>query len=382
MTQPDQFTHAAPLSELRIDLDALAANWLFLKSRLGAGADCAGVVKADAYGLGAVPVTRALYAQGCRHFFVAHVGEAMEILPLLEDLRTAATADRAQIYVLNGPRGMTARDMAAAGLTPVLNSVEDIFYWLEKASDAPAVLHIDTGMNRLGLSTSDLDRDDVLAAISKLNLRYVMSHLACGDEPAHALNARQLAAFKQAAVRLGRPLRLSLANSSGIFLGGDYHFDLARPGCALYGINPVPSNNPMRPVAALSARIVQIRAVPAGETIGYGASYTVPETSNSGIKIYATLSLGYADGFLRSVSGRGAVYINGQRCPLVGRVSMDSIVADVSDLATPPKTGDMAEVLGASQSVDALAADAGTIGYEILTSLGRRYTRIYTGTTI
>ncbi len=380
MTQPQTLSYTAPLAQLTVDLDALSANWLSLKSRLAAGADCAAVVKADAYGLGAIPVTRTLYTQGCRHFFVAHAGEAMEIAPVLDDIRTAASADRAQIYVLNGPRGMPVAEMVAAQLTPVLNSIDDVFYWAEAAGGAPAVLHIDTGMNRLGLSISDLDRPEVVAVIGKLNLRYVMSHLACADAPTHPLNARQLENFKIATRKLGRPLRLSFANSSGIFLGADYHFDLARPGCALYGINPVPGTNPMRAVARLDATILQIRQVPAGETIGYGASYTVPAASNSAIKTYATLSLGYADGFLRSLSGRGAVYINGQRCDLAGRVSMDSVVADVSHLPTPPKAGDSAEVLGPNQSVDALATNAGTIGYEILTSLGHRYARTYTGT--
>lgn len=368
------------LSELVIDLDAVAQNWLTLKSRLQAGADCAAVVKADAYGLGATRVARRLYEQGCRHFFVAHALEAAEITPTLVDAASMATADRARVYVLNGPWGMAAGDMAAAGFIPVLNSLDDLRYWAEAAPGAAAVLHIDTGMNRLGLSVRDLDAPDLDALLSKIDLRYVMSHLACADAPSHPLNAEQREAFERAARRLKRPVRLSLANSAGILLGGDYHYDLARPGCGLYGINPAAGANPVRGVVTLRARIVQLRQPAVGETIGYGATYTVTPDTNNAIKTYATLALGYADGFLRSLSGRGSVVIGGVACPLAGRVSMDSVVVDVSHLAPAPQIGDWAEVIGPHQLVDEVAAMAGTIGYEILTSLGRRYRRIYKGT--
>ncbi len=367
--------YTQPLSELVIDLAAIAQNWLDLKRRLAAGADCAAVVKADAYGLGATRVAGHLYDQGCRHFFVAHAGEAAEITPTLVARATMATADRARVYVLNGPYGMTVRDMVAAGFIPVLNTLGDVQMWAEQADGAPAVLHIDTGMNRLGLSLSDLEHPKLADWLKQFDLRYVMSHLACGDEAGHALNATQLARFTQAARTLGRPLRLSLANSAGIMLGGDYHFDLARPGCALYGINPqsgVP--NAMRGVVRARARITQIRDIAAGETIGYGATYTVPAPAK-----YATVSVGYADGYLRSLTGGGVVVINGQRCALAGRVSMDSVVADISHLKTAPVAGDWAELIGPDLPVDEVAAMAGTIGYEILTSLGQRYVRRYAG---
>lgn len=367
--------YTQPLNELVIDLAAIAQNWLDLKSRLAAGADCAAVVKANAYGLGATRVSGHLYDQGCRHFFVAHAGEAAEITPTLIARATMATADRARVYLLNGPYGMSVADMVAAGFIPVLNTLDDVRYWVERANGAPAVLHIDTGMNRFGLSLADLDTPDLPALLSRFDLRYVMSHLACADEAQHPLNAQQLEKFTQAARKLGRPLRLSLANSGGIMLGQDYHFDLVRPGCGLYGINPqsaVP--NAMRGVVSARARITQIRDIKAGETIGYGAGYTVPVAGK-----YATVAVGYADGYLRSLTGKGAVAINGQRCALVGRVSMDSVVVDLNHLQAPPAVGDYAELIGAHLPVDDVATMAGTIGYEILTSLGQRYARRYLG---
>ncbi len=367
--------YTQPLSELVIDLTAIAQNWLDLKSRLAAGADCAAVVKANAYGLGATRVAGHLYDQGCRHFFVAHAMEAAEITPTLIARATMATADRARIYVLNGPYGMPARDMAAAGFIPVLNTLDEVRYWAAHGGGAPAVLHIDTAMNRLGLSVTDLDAPDLAVLLKAFDLRYVMSHLACADEVQNPLNAQQLGRFTQAARKLGRPLRLSFANSGGIMLGADYHFDLVRPGCGLYGINPqsgVP--NAMRNVVTARACITQIRDISAGETIGYGASYTVARQAK-----YATVAVGYADGYLRSLGARGSVVINGQRCALAGRVSMDSVVVDISHLQTPPAVGDYAELIGAQLPVDEVAALAGTIGYEILTSLGQRYARRYLG---
>lgn len=364
-----------PLCELVIDLDAIARNWFALVSRLAPGADCAAVVKADAYGLGALRVAGHLYDHGCRHFFVAHAAEAAEIAPVLSARATMATADRARIYVLNGPYGMTARDMALAGFIPVLNTLDEVRFWAEEADGAPAVLHVDTGMNRLGLAAADLEHPALAGWLARFDLRYVMSHLACADDADHPMNAAQLARLGAAVRRLGRPVRLSLANSGGIMLGSGYHCDLVRPGCALYGINPRPGQpNAMQEVVQARARITQVHDIAAGETIGYGASYTVPRAGK-----YATVSVGYADGYLRSLTGRGAVAIGGQRCPLAGRVSMDSVVADVSHLAEPPVAGTWAELIGPALPVDEVAAMAGTIGYEILTSLGRRYVRRYLG---
>ena len=352
-----------PLCTLDVHLDAVARNWLYLKKKLKNGTDCAAVVKADGYGLGALEVSRALYAQGCRHFFVAHVDEAVAVRAVVQD---------AAIYVLNGPWGMSAADFIRQGFIPVLNSLEDIVYW--KGQAAPCVLHLDTGMNRLGLSEKDvqsLSRHD----LEEMNIRYVMSHLACADEQQHAKNPEQLEKFKRLSEALQRPFRLSLANSGGIFLGEAYHFDLVRPGCALYGINPAgASQNSMQNTITLKGRVLQTRDIPAGETVGYGARYKIASPVRS-----ATVSIGYADGYLRSLTGTGAVFIHGQRCAVIGRVSMDSIIVDVTACPQPVTCGDWAEIIGPHQSIDDVAAQAGTIGYEILTSIGKRYKRTYTG---
>lgn len=349
---------ASPLSTLEVHLDAVAHNWLLLKKKLEKGTDCAAVVKADAYGLGAREVSKALYDQGCRHFFVAHFDEAVDV--------RQSTAQDALVYVLNGPNGASAKDYLHHGFIPLLNTHGDIEYWKKSAADKPCVLHIDTGMNRLGLSAHEAEATD----LKGLDIRYLMSHLACADEPPHPKNAEQLTLFKKLSAGMSRPLRLSLANSAGIFLGHDYHFDLARPGCALYGLNPAQGVNPMRGVITLKARILQIREITKVETVGYGATYkTTPPA------LCATISLGYADGYLRSLSGKGAVYINGRKCPVAGRVSMDTIVVDVSGIGD---VGDYAEIIGPHQSADEVAAQAGTIGYEILTSLGKRHKRVYT----
>lgn len=383
--------HAAPTARLVVDLDAVARNWLYLKKKLQNGADCAGVVKADAYGLGAAIVARELFAQGCRHFFVAKWDEGIAVQEALRDVArafpyspvsdTPVVADAPAIYVLEGPRGADSRDFIRSGLVPVLNSLSDIVYWSDAAGAAarrlPAIIHIDTGMNRLGLSASEVS---TLAAahagiFKALDIRYVMSHLACADEPAHPLNAEQLTNFHKLTAALGQPLRYSFANSGGIFLGADYHFDLARPGCALYGINPTGQpQNPMLPVVTFEARILQTRRIDSPATVGYGASYRVAPPAKC-----ATVSIGYADGYLRSLTGKGHVFVRGEKCPVIGRVSMDSIVIDVTHLTAEPAPGDVVEILGAQRLVDDVAAEAGTIGYEILTGLGRRTPRQYIG---
>lgn len=357
---------AEPLSVLEVHLDAVARNWLYFRKKLKNGADCAAVVKADAYGLGAAIVAPVLFDQGCRHFFVAYFDEGVDVRKSLST--STLPGNDVDIYVLNGPWGASAADFVAHGLTPVLNSIDDIQYWRSQDSNAPAIVHIDTGMNRLGLSPDDVTNLD----LSGLNIRYVMSHLACGDETAHPKNAEQLAAFKTLTTQLGLPLRLSLANSAGIMLGTDYHFDLVRPGCGLYGINPWDGVNPMQGAVTLKARVVQIREIKKAGTVGYGASYSVAPPAKC-----ATVSVGYADGYLRSATGQGQVVIDGHKCPIIGRVSMDSVIVDVSH--TNAQTGDWAEIIGQTQTVDDVAAQARTIGYEILTNLGRRYKRIYTG---
>ena len=354
-----------PSAVLHIDLAAIVANWRALAARAAPGA-VAGVVKANAYGLGAVQVARALHAAGCRHFFVAHLSEGMA-------LRSGLGAGP-MIAVLDG---FAPGADEKAGLVPVLNSLGDVLAHGAAGRSAgraqPALLHLDTGMARLGLDAGEQVR---LAAdhslLAGLDLLYVMSHLACADEPAHPLNAEQAARFARACAGLPR-LPRSFANSSGLFLGADYASDLARPGCALYGINPTPgAPNPMLPVIRLEAPILQIRDIPAGASVGYGASFVAARPSR-----IATIAVGYADGYLRCLSGQGVAAYRDMILPMVGRVSMDLITLDVTD-APGIAPGDVLQLIGgAAPSPDDLAARAGTIGYEILTSLGDRYRRAY-----
>lgn len=344
---------------LTVDLDAVAANWRLLCDRLGR--PCAGVVKADAYGLGLAPVARTLAAAGCDTFFVALAEEGVRLRRVLP---------QARIFVLTGAPPGGEGVLAAHGLIPVLNTVEQAADWLAHApSGAPHALHVDTGMTRLGLPMEDLG-----ALPDGLTPCLVMSHLACADERGHALNSAQVSTF--AGVRARFPqAEASLANSSGVFLDGAA-FDLGRPGVALYGGNPTPwQANPMHPVVRLEARILQVRRVDTPRTVGYGASHR----SEGGARL-ATVAAGYADGLHRALSNVGTGILGDQPVPMVGRVSMDLIVFDVSavpaELARP---GRSITLIGRGHDIDAMAAEAGTISYEILTSLGRRYARTYVG---
>jgi len=354
---------------LTIDLGSIRDNYRALQARLGMTA-CAGVVKADAYGLGAAEVASALRQAGCDTFFVAHIGEAIA-------LRRVLGADVA-IYILNGLPPGAEGDCHEMGAIPVLNSLEQIGAWQAAAkrwgTKLAAAIQVDSGMSRLGLPpavVADLASD--ARALAGLDLRLVMSHLACADTPEHPANRAQLALFQALRARLP-DARASFANSSGVFLGPDYHFDLARPGAALYGINPIPGRaNPMRSVVQLAARVVQIREVPMGSGVGYGHAFLTAAPSR-----LATLSLGYADGWHRCAGA--AAFHAGQRLPFVGRVSMDSITIDISALpAAALAPGDFVDLFDATQTVDDVAALAGTIGYEILTSLGHRFHRRYIG---
>jgi alanine racemase len=352
---------------LSIDLGAIRENYRMLRSRLTRGR-CAAVVKANGYGLGAAQVAKALVGDGCDIFFLAHVAEGLE-------LQRAIGWDVA-IYLLNGVPPGAEEQCAAAGLIPVLNSTEQFDAWRAAAhilgSALPAALQVDSGMSRLGLAPSEVDAiaaDPV--SLDGIDLKLVMSHLACADEPDSPANSLQLRNFEALRAKLP-PAPASLANSSGIFLGGDYHFDLARPGAALYGVNPTPGKpNPMRQVVSLAAKVIQTRTLEQGAGVGYGHSYRA-----AGSLSVATISLGYADGWPRHAASRA--FHDGVPLPFAGRVSMDSIVLDIS--ALPPGTlsaGDAVELIGTHQTVDDVAAQAGTIGYEILTGLGSRFHRIY-----
>jgi alanine racemase len=361
---------------LEIDLGAVAANWRLLAER-AAPAMCAAVVKANGYGLGAVPVARALAASGVRLFFVATLDEGIAL--------REALGGGYEIAILNGPFPGTAAEFVAHDLIPVLNHPGQIAEWTSCSLDplprkrgrvgvvvpAPAILHVDTGMARLGLTPREFAAFvDSRPAIA---WRAVISHLACAEEPEHPLNRRQRDRFAEAVSRLpGVPA--SLAASSGVFLGAPHHFDLVRPGAALYGVNPLPGRpNPLRPVVRLAARIIQTREIDSGESVGYGAAHVMQAPGR-----VATVGLGYADGGLRALSRRGCGFVGGKRVPLLGRVSMDLCAFDVS--AVPPaltRPGMTIELLGPGYGVDEVAADAGTIGYEILTALGARYHRVY-----
>lgn len=360
---------AAAGAVLTIDLGAVRDNYRRLKARLGKAA-CAGVVKADGYGLGAEQVAKALRKEGCDTFFVAHVQEGVA-------LREALGAGPA-IFILNGvPPG--AEDICVAGgLTPVIDSAEQLAAWRATARRAGrklnAALQVDSGMARLGMAPAEVE---AIAAdprsLDRVETVLVMSHLACADEPDHPANRAQREAFRRLRGMLP-PAPASLANSSGIFLGPEWHFDLARPGAALYGINPTPDmDNPMLPVVRLEAKVIQTRTIGAGSGIGYGHTVIA-----DGPLDLATISLGYADGWRRRAAA--FAHFGEVRLPFVGRVSMDSIVLDVSDLpAGSLKAGDMVEMIGPSQTLDEVAGYSGTIAYEVLTSLGRRFQRRYVG---
>lgn len=347
-------------SVLTIDLDAISQNYATIKSLVLPPCKVTAVVKANAYGLGAEEVAKHLTAAGVKTFFVATLDEAI-------DLRKHTDC---KIAVLNGLFRGAEKEYAEHDLIPVLCSLDEIDRWTYSKR---CFWQVDTGMNRLGLRAEEFDK-----AFERAHYQpaYIMSHLSCADEPGHKKNEDQRNALANIALKY--PLmRYSLANSSGVYLGAEYHFDLVRPGMALYGLNPTPeTGNPMKPVVTLKTRVLQIHEAQAGQTAGYGATYKF--TSKTKL---ATVSLGYADGFLRSASHHNAqLYWQGQPCPVIGRVSMDLVIADISGLPVnviPPYEGDFLEVIGPSQSADTLASAMNTIGYEVLTSLSHRSHRIY-----
>lgn len=349
---------------LTVDLDAIVANWRTLVARMPAGKTCAGVVKADGYGLGAAQVVAALARAGCRTFFVAMPDEAAALRRALPRAVSDVT-----IYVLAGLVGDPAL-FVTHDLRPVISSPEQAAAWLAGAPGRPYAVHVDTGMNRLGLGAAD-----VATWAPRLTPDIVLSHLACADEPDHPLNATQLERFRIARAAFPRA-QASLANSSGHFLGPEYLFDLGRPGVALYGGNPLPGRpNPMQPVVRLGLRILQVRRIDTPGSVGYGATRSVP----GGARL-ATVAAGYADGLLRSLGNSGWGTLGGVRVPVVGRVSMDLITFDVSNAPEAvARPGALIDVLDEHHTVDDAAAEAGTISYEILTGLSRRYARRYIG---
>ena len=356
---------------LTIDLGAVRANYRMLRERVHPAA-CSAVVKSDAYGLGAAQVGAALYEEGCRHFFVAHLEEGISLRPHV--------APDAEIFVLHGSPVGAEGEFTHHGLIPVLNSEPQVAGWRAHAAlldrELDAVVQVDTGMSRMGLSAEEIDGwlgDPHF--LDGIKVRYVMSHLACADERYHPANAQQLARFLEIRARLPQ-YPASLANSSGVFLSPDYHFDLVRPGAALYGITPQAGEpNPLQSVVRLQGKIIQTRTIEAGEHVGYSCRYTA-----TGPCVVATVSVGYADGWLRSMSNQGLGVIDGVRVPQIGAISMDSITLDASNndpVRLAP--GQLVDLICPEHPVDAVAAMAHTIGYEVLTNLGGRYFRVYAG---
>jgi alanine racemase len=363
-----------------IDLGAVHANYRLIASRVVPG-ECGAVVKADAYGCGLDQVTSTLVRAGCRTFFVAHLGEARQV---------RALAPEAAIYVLNGFSSAAGAGYAETQARPVINSPIELAEWDHFVSTSGwsggAALHVDTGMNRLGLTVEEIAAVAPRLQNPNHGIALLMSHLACADQPEHPLNDRQIRQFRE--IRwLFRGISASLANSAGVFLDASTYCDLVRPGIALYGGNPIPSrNNPVRTVVEAKARILQVRNVPKGATVGYGATWTAKRDSR-----IAVIAAGYADGIQRlaaasdaSTARSGApareVVIAGKRCRMVGRVSMDLTAIDVTDLpATAVRRDDMATLIGEGLSLEEAATQAGTISYELLTTVGRHFHRAWKG---
>lgn len=350
---------------LTVDLSAVAANYRFFVEAVGPSCAVAGIVKANAYGLGMDRIAPVLEREGCRQFFVATLDEAIA-------LRQITTQP---IAVLGGFWHGGEDSYLADSLMPVLNSMDDLFRWRgfcqKLGRPLPAILHFDTGMNRLGLGpdeTRALIAD--MGVLDGLNIRLIMSHFACADEANHSLTGLQARSFETIAAHFPSAMK-SLANSSGILRDMSFHYDMVRPGMAVYGLNPLPEQpNPMQRTISLSTRLLQVRHVDKGQTIGYGASCRFEKPMRTG-----TVALGYADGFLRSGSNSATLYYNGRPCPVVGRVSMDLVTIDLTGLDA--QAGDPIEILGPHQDADTLAASLGTIGYEVLTGLGHRWARHY-----
>ena len=367
----DQATRRAG-AILTVDLGAIAANWRGLRDAGRAGGkpiDCAAVLKADAYGTGATMVGPRLANEGCRQFFVAHIEEGLALRSVLPD---------PPIYVLNGLLAGTESDFVEFSLTPVLNHLGQLNAWRAAAQrysrPLDAVIHIDTGMHRLGFSPEEAQ---ALAGergrLRGLRLALLMSHLVVSEEPDNPINGEQLSRFRNF-VRAMPGAPASLANSSGIFLGPDYHFDLLRPGAALFGINPRPGQaNPMLTTVTLHARILQVRRIDALQTVGYGAAWRSARPSR-----VATIALGYADGYFRTLINRTHVHLAGRKVPVIGRISMDLVTIDVTDVPEDEsQPGALVEVLGPHLTADDLAEHARTNAYEVMTALGRRYARVY-----
>ncbi|MFN3351181.1 alanine racemase [Pseudorhodoplanes sp.] len=373
-----EFASGPPADEaggvLTIDLSAIEANYKSL-SRTAVPAECAAVVKANGYGLGLEQVATQLRQTGCTTFFVADLSEGK---------RLRKVAPNVTIYILNGLPPGTGQVFADHNLRPVIGSTAELAEWDAFVGaakwDGGFALHVDTGMNRLGISVEEAAAIAARIDLEHHGIELIMSHFVASQFAENPRNAEQIAAFRNVRAMF-RGVPASIANSSGIFLGSSAHLDIVRPGAALYGINPTPGKpNPMKPVIDLKVRIALVRDIAFGDTVGYDATWTARRPSR-----IAIATMGYADGFVRSQSGSdqkpgGTLFVNGKPCPIVGRISMDLVALDITDL--PPgsvKRGEFVTVIGEGRDVDAMAEALDTIGYEVLTSIGRRYARIYKG---
>lgn len=341
-------------ASLNIDLGALQRNWKALNAKTAPEVETSAVVKANGYGLDSGKVAKALLDAGARRFFVAVAEEAVAV-------RKAVGPD-VKVCIFSGHMAGDTDLIRDLNLTPMLNSTEQMRRHFEALPMHAFGVQLDSGMNRLGMEPAEWSgvSKDVLSRRPDM----IMSHLACADEPDHEMNAQQLAAFRSMTDGLQVPL--SLSATGGILLGKDYHFNITRPGIGLYGGEPFEA---AEPVAHVSIPVIQVRNVQPGETVGYGNSWTAQRPS-----LIATVAGGYADGIHRAMGPKTGLYAGDTRCPIVGRISMDLIGVDVTDLTDIP---DALDLLNAAQTVDMLASNAGTIGYEILTSLGARYSRAY-----
>ena len=348
---------------LTVDLDALARNYRTLR-KAAARSTCGAVVKANAYGLGVGPVAGRLWDEGCRDFFVATAQEGAELRAELAE---------ADIFVFEGVLEGSAGSILDAELIPILNSIEQIGHWRRVGAARPAALHLDTGMSRLGLNGAQVREVSQAGLLRELELRYVLTHLACADVPTHPLNARQVRDFARL-VKLLPEVRTSIGGSAGVLLGPEFRGDLVRPGVALYGGSPFANGgNPMEPVVTLEGIVLQTTTVGRRRTVGYGATHTV----RSGARL-AIVGAGFADGYPRALGNCGVAFAGGIEVPVVGRVSMDMVTLDVSGIAPADvQPGDTVELLGRNVLLDDLARAAGTIGYDILTGLGPRWQRRY-----
>ncbi|MBB44951.1 MAG: alanine racemase [Rhodospirillaceae bacterium] len=365
--------HKISNSFLEINIDSIIHNYQLINRKVG-NTECAAVLKADAYGMGASVIAKALDKAGCSTFFVATMDEGIE-------LRSCFSEHKNKIAVLSGLLEGSEDIFYNNKLTPILNDIEQMkkwaFYNRKKKISAPGILHIDTGMNRLGLTIREFhDIIDKPTTLKELHVGGIMSHLACGDQPGDIMNKEQLSLFLNAKKNFPH-VKASLANSAGVFLGQSYHLDMVRPGIALYGSGSgsIPLN-PLKQVIKLYSRVLQIRTLSRGASVGYGASYKASKTTR-----VATVGLGYADGYLRSLSNCSWVFFNNVKLPVIGRISMDYITIDITKIASEKiKKGDFIEIIGDKFTLDDLATVANTIPHEILTRLGTRHRRIYHST--